>query len=320
MERATGVPTGLALRGRAGLCGRTSRALAGLVIGAVQVGAVLMGLVLAGVLAWPGAAHAQERVLASSGPLSSIPGGHQTGADLIWAVPDGASAGLSAYATLDYRLAMPFTLDADATVRSVVVYGYQQGAIAGPTIDFLGVEVWDGRPDLPTSRRLAGDASVDALTDASFAGAYVALSGVDFANDRPVYALRAGGLSWSLPAGEYWLVWSMDGWLDGGPYSPYLGDRVRPTPGPAMQRFLGAWRPATTSSDGGPQVALPFEVLGETLCPADCDGDGALTIFDYLCFQNAFDAGQAEADCDGDGTLTAADMACYQALFLGGCP
>jgi hypothetical protein len=28
-----------------------------------------------------------------------------------------------------------------------------------------------------------------------------------------------------------------------------------------------------------------------TFCPADLDGDGELTIFDFLAFQNAFDAG-----------------------------
>ncbi|MFI4881959.1 MAG: hypothetical protein ACIAQU_05175, partial [Phycisphaerales bacterium JB064] len=42
----------------------------------------------------------------------------------------------------------------------------------------------------------------------------------------------------------------------------------------------------------------------ELACRADLDGDGALTIFDFLAFQNAFDAGEAIADFDGDGELT----------------
>lgn len=265
-----------------------------------------------------GFATAQD-LLAQSGPLSSMPGMHETGGDLIWAVPEGASAGVSAYATLDFRLAMPFELDADSTIERIVVFGYQQGAIAGPTIDFLGIEVWDGRPGAPGSSRIAGDASQDALSSAQFAGAYVALAGVNFANDRPVYELAASGLDWSLPAGEYWLVWSMGGTLDGGPYSPYLGDDTQPVAGPAMQRFLGAWRPARSSTDGGVQVALPLQVYGSTTCPADCDGDGDLTIFDFLCFQNAFAAGESSADCDGDGEVTAADFACFQSAFVDGC-
>jgi len=263
---------------------------------------------------------AAQDLLAESGPLSAMPGMHETGADLIWAVPEGASAGVSGYATLNFRLAMPFTLSTSATVDSVVVFGYQQGAIAGPTIDFLGVEVWNGRPGSPGSTKVAGDAAVDGLTSSEFANAYVALSGVTFANDRPVYALTAGNLGWSLQAGEYWLVWSMDGVLDGGPYSPYLGDDTRPVIGDAMQQFLGAWRPARTSTDSGTQVALPLQVYGQASCGADCDGDGSLTIFDYLCFQNAFNAGDPDADCDGDGEVTAADFACFQSRFMSGCP
>ena len=55
-------------------------------------------------------------------------------------------------------------------------------------------------------------------------------------------------------------------------------------------------------------------------CVADCDGDGSLTIFDFLCFQSAFDLGDPTADCDGDGTLTLFDFLCFQSAFAVGCP
>ncbi|MFI4882426.1 MAG: GC-type dockerin domain-anchored protein, partial [Phycisphaerales bacterium JB064] len=55
-------------------------------------------------------------------------------------------------------------------------------------------------------------------------------------------------------------------------------------------------------------------------CYADCDGDGSLTIFDFLCFQNAFDTGSPEADCDEDGSLTIFDFLCFQNAFDTGCP
>lgn len=54
-------------------------------------------------------------------------------------------------------------------------------------------------------------------------------------------------------------------------------------------------------------------------CVADCDGDGSLTLFDFLCFQNAFDAGDPSADCDGDGSLTLFDFLCFQNAFDAGC-
>lgn len=265
------------------------------------------------------AAAPGQEVLVRNGPLSSMPGAHETGADLIWAVPDGASAGVSAHATLAYRLAEPITLDGDATIDSVVVYGYQQGAIAGPTIDSLGVELWSGRPGNAGSTRVAGDVDTNMLTSAEPTNAFVAMTGVDFTIDRAVYALTAGDLGWSVRAGDYWLLWTMEGTLDGGPYSPYLGDDQRPVAGAARQRVLGAWRPARNRTDGGSQVSLPYEVYGSYGCAADCDGDGAVTIFDFLCFQNAFSTGDSAADCNGDGRIDMEDFACFQTVFAAGC-
>ncbi|MFI4917437.1 MAG: GC-type dockerin domain-anchored protein [Phycisphaerales bacterium JB060] len=54
-------------------------------------------------------------------------------------------------------------------------------------------------------------------------------------------------------------------------------------------------------------------------CPADIDGDGVLTIFDFLAFQNAFDAGEPIADFDGDGVLTLFDFLAFQNQFDAGC-
>ncbi|UYV11650.1 MAG: hypothetical protein NCW75_10110 [Phycisphaera sp.] len=54
-------------------------------------------------------------------------------------------------------------------------------------------------------------------------------------------------------------------------------------------------------------------------CPADLDGDGALTIFDFLAFQNAFDAMDPAADFDGDGAFTIFDFLAFQNAFDAGC-
>ena len=59
-----------------------------------------------------------------------------------------------------------------------------------------------------------------------------------------------------------------------------------------------------------------FEVQG---CRADIDGDGELTIFDFLAFQNAFDALDPIADFDGDGELTIFDFLAFQNAFDAGC-
>ncbi|MEO1009075.1 MAG: M12 family metallo-peptidase [Planctomycetota bacterium] len=58
----------------------------------------------------------------------------------------------------------------------------------------------------------------------------------------------------------------------------------------------------------------------EALCYADCDGNGELELFDFLCFQNAFHDGDPAADCDGSGSLDLFDLLCFQNAFQDGCP
>jgi photosystem II stability/assembly factor-like uncharacterized protein len=54
-------------------------------------------------------------------------------------------------------------------------------------------------------------------------------------------------------------------------------------------------------------------------CSADCDGTGELDLFDFLCFQNLFSAGDPRADLDADGQFTFFDYLVFQTLFAGGC-
>ncbi len=75
----------------------------------------------------------------------------------------------------------------------------------------------------------------------------------------------------------------------------------------------------------GDEFSLPRILIddivfgGGSSCPADFDGDGDLTLFDFLAFQNAFDAGETSADFDGDGSLTLFDFLAFQNAFDAGC-
>ena len=69
----------------------------------------------------------------------------------------------------------------------------------------------------------------------------------------------------------------------------------------------------------GPKLFITVEGDGGTGCRADLDGDGVLTIFDFLQFQNLFDAGDLTADFDGDGSLTIFDFLAFQNEFDAGC-
>lgn len=54
-------------------------------------------------------------------------------------------------------------------------------------------------------------------------------------------------------------------------------------------------------------------------CYADFDGDGKLSILDFLAFQDAFQSGDDAADCNGDGSLDVLDFICLQNAFEKGC-
>jgi hypothetical protein len=54
-------------------------------------------------------------------------------------------------------------------------------------------------------------------------------------------------------------------------------------------------------------------------CYPDCNGDGALNILDFVCFQGLFQNGDNAADCNGDGALNILDFVCFQGAFQQGC-
>ncbi|MEO1007258.1 MAG: FG-GAP-like repeat-containing protein [Planctomycetota bacterium] len=54
-------------------------------------------------------------------------------------------------------------------------------------------------------------------------------------------------------------------------------------------------------------------------CAADMDGDGELTLLDFLAFRDLFDAGEPAADLDHDGELTLVDFLAFQNHFAAGC-
>ena len=56
-------------------------------------------------------------------------------------------------------------------------------------------------------------------------------------------------------------------------------------------------------------------------CYADCDSNGVLDIFDFLCFRNSFVNGELYAcDCDPDPVCDIFDFLCFQNAFVAGCP
>lgn len=104
---------------------------------------------------------------------------------------------------------------------------------------------------------------------------------------------------------------------------PWQGSHLR-----KMDPPLGAMDPDIVAGETDfpgyltPADLRPLDALGWTItleCTADCDGSGTLDFFDFLCFQDAFDAGDPTADLDGDGVLTVFDFLAFQNAFDAGC-
>ena len=74
----------------------------------------------------------------------------------------------------------------------------------------------------------------------------------------------------------------------------------------------------TTDLGAEPKAIIAWN--DQPLCYPDCNGDAALTVADFGCFQTRFVAGDPYADCTGDGAHTVADFGCFQTLFVAGCP
>ncbi|MEQ9095361.1 MAG: VCBS repeat-containing protein [Phycisphaerales bacterium] len=112
----------------------------------------------------------------------------------------------------------------------------------------------------------------------------------------------------------------------------HVGVRGEPAPG-TLYRQVANRVPADADlgdidGDGVPDVAMAYEASdrGQSfltrlprICRVDVDGDGALTLFDFLAFQTSFDAGDPVADFDGDGVLTIFDFLAFQTAFDAGC-
>jgi hypothetical protein len=54
-------------------------------------------------------------------------------------------------------------------------------------------------------------------------------------------------------------------------------------------------------------------------CPADCNEDGALNIFDFLCFSGLVTSEDPRADCNNDGAINIFDFLCFRGLVTQGC-
>lgn len=74
------------------------------------------------------------------------------------------------------------------------------------------------------------------------------------------------------------------------------------------------------ATGGGYVLAGGFVTATLIECPADFNGDGALTVADFTAFRSAYLSGHGSADFNGDDALTVADFTAFRNAYIAGCP
>ena len=114
-----------------------------------------------------------------------------------------------------------------------------------------------------------------------------------------------------------------------GQLTVYVDDMINPALDIAVDlTLLGldngtAWVGFTSSTGGAFENhdLLNWTMSAGQGCYPDCDANGVLDIFDFLCFQNSFVAGEPYAcDCEPAPVCDIFDFLCFQNAFVGGCP
>jgi hypothetical protein len=134
-----------------------------------------------------------------------------------------------------------------------------------------------------------------------------------------------------LPAGRYFLAFRT---YQGEPLGGGKPNNVALTTRRAIAGHPAMWNFGVLADGTATQAWVPMQVFNlvqeqewafqlegeQDGCYADCDGNGVLDFFDFLCFQNLFLAADPRGDCDRNGVFDFFDFLCFQNAFLVGCP
>lgn len=89
---------------------------------------------------------------------------------------------------------------------------------------------------------------------------------------------------------------------------------------PTLEESKPFWIVFNQNEDPGVhQQAAQWVLDNLATCRPDCEGDGDLDVFDYLCFLGRFSVQDPYADFEGDGDWDVFDFLAYQGSFAQGC-
>jgi Peptidase family M1 domain/Bacterial Ig-like domain len=238
------------------------------------------------------------------------------------------STGNRTYVVQNDALTEHFLIPLDAAPTGVVLDEFNWILNIGKTSEAYR----DGPPKVVASLPMPGDLVAQASSPTQI---YVVFSEPISAAAGDFGLVETGGgavpFSLNYVAGSLTVSLMLSSPLPAGNYTLTIADTVRCAAGGlALDGEMVSPNDPLSLPSGeglpGGSTVIGFTVEG-SLCYADCDqssGVGVLDIFDFLCFQDRFVAGDPYAcDCDtstGAGVCDIFDFLCFQDAFVAGCP
>ena len=189
------------------------------------------------------------------------PGAMSNGGDASWTKNSQGTWGPNCNNGGGYKVADDFTLDEATTITEIEVYGYQTGSTTASTFTGLYAVIYDGAPNA-NGQIVWGDETANIMTSTAFTNCYRGSNGETTATTRPIMSITASNLNIELPAGTYYLAWSLTGSASSGPWAgveayPEIGNS-----GDGLQLTSSGWGALTDSGSSTP-YGVAFKLVGE---------------------------------------------------------
>ena len=170
--------------------------------------------------------------------------------------------GAGAQQTVPNRVADDFVVPAGGwSINEIEVYTYQTGSTTTSTLTGITFQIWNGPPNAGGTV-VFGDTTTNRQTSTAFTNIFRTSETSVGNTTRPIMSITASGLDIDLPAGTYWLDWSMSGTLASGPWAPPITILGTAVTGNALQSQAGVWANLLDGGTGTPAQGLPITIRG----------------------------------------------------------
>ena len=193
-------------------------------------------------------------------PYVTDSGAMANGADASWIYGEQSTFGLNVnYANMNnYWVGEPFILEENTLINEIEVYAYQTGSSTTSTFTSLRVMIYDGHPS--TGNVVWGTSSDNLMTSTHFTGCYRG-DGSTTGYTRPIMAITASDLDIPLAAGNYYIIWSLEGTGSSGPWAAPHAEPGMGNTGASIQSVDGVWQ-GVYDGGTGDSYGLAYRLSG----------------------------------------------------------